>query len=34
VMSAEGEMTPGRAKGGDDASWAHTNFIGPKNEEN
>jgi hypothetical protein len=29
-MSAEGEAVPGREKGGDDASWADANFIGPK----
>jgi hypothetical protein len=34
VTSAEGEAAPGRGKGGDDASWADVNLIGPKNEEN
>jgi hypothetical protein len=30
VMSAGGEATPGRGKGGDDTSWTDTNFTGPK----
>jgi hypothetical protein len=29
-----GEMTLGRGKGGDDASWADTNLTVPQNEEN
>jgi hypothetical protein len=32
-MSVGGEVAPGREKGGDDASWADTNFTGLKNEE-
>jgi hypothetical protein len=28
------EATLGRGKAGDDAHWADTNLIGPKNEEN
>jgi hypothetical protein len=28
------EVAPRRGKRGDDASWADTNFTGPKNEEN
>jgi hypothetical protein len=30
----EGEVTPERAKGGDNASWANANLTGSKNEEN
>jgi hypothetical protein len=30
VMSAGGEVAPGRGKGGDDASWADANFTRPK----
>jgi hypothetical protein len=30
VMSTGEEATPGREKGGDDTSWADTNFTGPK----
>jgi hypothetical protein len=33
VMSAVGEISPGREKGGDDASWADVNLTGPKNKE-
>jgi hypothetical protein len=31
---AEGEMAPGREKGGDNVSWADANLTGAKNEEN
>jgi hypothetical protein len=34
VTSIEEEAAPGRGKGGDDASWADVNLIGPKNKEN
>jgi hypothetical protein len=34
TTSTEGEMASGRGNGGEDASWADTNFTGPKNEEN
>jgi hypothetical protein len=34
TTSPEGEVTPGRGKGGDKASWADANFTGPKNKEN
>jgi hypothetical protein len=34
VATAGGEAAPEGGKGGDDASWADTNLIGPKNEEN
>jgi hypothetical protein len=30
VTSARGEVTPGRGKGGDDASWADTNLARQK----
>jgi hypothetical protein len=33
-MSVEGEATPGRGKGVDDASWVDANLIKPKNKEN
>jgi hypothetical protein len=34
ATSAGGDATPGREKGGYNASWADTNLTGPKNEEN
>jgi hypothetical protein len=34
TTSVGGEVTPGRGKRGDDISWADTNIIEPKNEEN
>jgi hypothetical protein len=34
VVSAGGEATPGRGKGGDDVSWADVNLTGQKNKEN
>jgi hypothetical protein len=33
-MSAGGEATLRKGKGGDDASWADVNLTSPKNEEN
>jgi hypothetical protein len=30
MMSAGGEATLGKRKGGDDASWTHANLIRPK----
>jgi hypothetical protein len=33
ATSVGGEVTPGRGKRGDDASWANVDLIGPKNEE-
>jgi hypothetical protein len=33
TTSAGGIAAPGREKGGDDATWADMNFIGPKNKE-
>jgi hypothetical protein len=34
-MSARGEATPGRGKGGDDnASWTNVNLTGLKNKKN
>jgi hypothetical protein len=33
MMSAGGDVSLGRGKGGDDTSWTDVNFIGPKNEE-
>jgi hypothetical protein len=32
VMSAGGDATSEREKGGDDTSWADTNFTGLKNK--
>jgi hypothetical protein len=34
MTSAKGDATPGSKKGGNNVSWADTNFIGPKNKEN
>jgi hypothetical protein len=34
AMSDVGEISPGREKGGDDASWADVNLTEPKNKEN
>jgi hypothetical protein len=34
VMTARGEAALGRREGGDNTSWADTNFTGPKNKEN
>jgi hypothetical protein len=34
MMSARGEATPRRGKGGDNSSGADANLTGPKNEEN
>jgi hypothetical protein len=34
MMSAGGEATLRRGKGGDDVCWADTNLTEPKNEEN
>jgi hypothetical protein len=34
MTSTKGEATPGSEKGGNNVSWADTNFIGPKNKEN
>jgi hypothetical protein len=34
VISVGGDATPGRGKGGDDASWADVNLTEQKNEEN
>jgi hypothetical protein len=34
MMSPEGEVTPGRKRGGDDASSGDANLTGLKNEEN
>jgi hypothetical protein len=33
VTSAGGKATPGGGMGGDNASWADVNLIGPKNKE-
>jgi hypothetical protein len=33
ATSAGGEVAPERGKGGDNASWADANLIGPKNEK-
>jgi hypothetical protein len=30
MASSRGEAAPGRRKGGDDASWADVNLIGPE----
>jgi hypothetical protein len=32
-MSAEGEMTPERKKGGDDVSWTEVNLTRSKNKK-
>jgi hypothetical protein len=34
VMLVGGEAVPESGKGGDDANWADTNFIVPKNKKN
>jgi hypothetical protein len=34
MMSAGGEVAPGRGKGGDNTCWADANLSGTKNEEN
>jgi hypothetical protein len=34
VMSAKGEVAPGRGKGEDDTRWTYANLTRPKNEEN
>jgi hypothetical protein len=34
MMLTEGEVTPGRGKGGDNVSWADANLTEPKNKEN
>jgi hypothetical protein len=34
ATAARGKATLGREKGGDNSSWANTNLIGLKNEEN
>jgi hypothetical protein len=34
MISAKGEATPEREKGGDDASWIDANLTKLKNEEN
>jgi hypothetical protein len=34
AMSASGEATPERRKGGDDANWVDVNLTKPKNKEN
>jgi hypothetical protein len=34
TTSAGGDVAPRRGIGGNDASWADTNFTGPKNKEN
>jgi hypothetical protein len=33
ATSVEGEATPRRGKGGDDANWADANFTSQKNEK-
>jgi hypothetical protein len=34
TTSTGGDVTPGRGKGGDDASWADANLTKSKNKEN